>query len=417
MSEEKIYSTRQEFAALVHDALSNLYDSPKLETHPLGDLLIPLERHAYQRAQELRRILLAAIRSIQPEPNTPQKSRDWRAYRILELRYISGLNPAEAMTQLALSRSFFFNEQARVLDTLVELLWNQRIQPVTNHPIYPSAEMTEGEINRLLEQVNWEAVDAVALINDMMSILLPLAKINEARIEINLSQPLSIWHTDRVLLRQVLLTLIAKGMTDFKGSSINIDTFSSEGKAGIAVRIKTSSGSNKQKEIEQQHGLSLDTCQRLLAKMMGKIVFDDFSPQRREIRLEWPTKMVKSLLVIDDNMGMIDLLTRYLVQEDWQVLSAANGMEARQRLNETYPTIILLDVILPQEDGWELLLALKKDERTSNIPVIVCSAINEPQLAASLGAAAYLLKPVTQQALLQVLKRWTQVGASSEPGR
>ena len=56
------------------------------------------------------------------------QSADWRAYRILELRYIEGLSPAEVMQQLAFGRSYYFREQARILEALTSMLWDQRQQ-------------------------------------------------------------------------------------------------------------------------------------------------------------------------------------------------------------------------------------------------------------------------------------------------
>jgi CheY-like chemotaxis protein len=76
---------------------------------------------------------------------------------------------------------------------------------------------------------------------------------------------------------------------------------------------------------------------------------------------------------------------------------------------EIRPTVIILDVLLPQEDGWELLMSLRADDRTRDIPVIVCSVLREPQLARSLGASAHLPKPVTQGALLEALTPWLRL--------
>ena len=109
------------------------------------------------------------------------------------------------------------------------------------------------------------------------------------------------------------------------------------------------------------------------------------------------------LLVIDDNADFIDLLRRYLSGQPWLVLGAAEGVAARRVLAETTPTLILLDVMLPREDGWELLLALRSSEATRAIPVLICSALREPELAPALGAAGYLAKPVEQAALLEAL--------------
>ena len=75
---------------------------------------------------------------------------------------------------------------------------------------------------------------------------------------------------------------------------------------------------------------------------------------------------------------------------------------------DTPPAVIISDVMMPEEDGWEFLASLKQDEQTRDIPFIVCSVLNEPQLAIMMGATAYLPKPVSQQALLNALSPWLQ---------
>jgi len=62
--------------------------------------------------------------------------------------------------------------------------------------------------------------------------------------------------------------------------------------------------------------------------------------------------------------------------------------------------LIILDIMMPKMDGWEVLQSLKLDEETKTIPVIICSAWGEPELAKSLGAVEFLRKPVTQRDLL-----------------
>ena len=104
---------------------------------------------------------------------------------------------------------------------------------------------------------------------------------------------------------------------------------------------------------------------------------------------------------------MEDLFRRYLVGTNWQVIGAANTEEARSLIADTCPVAIVLDLLIPKEDGWEFLLSLRNDTATHDIPVIICSVLEQPALALSLGATAYLPKPVTQQELLRVLKPWS----------
>jgi Amt family ammonium transporter len=110
--------------------------------------------------------------------------------------------------------------------------------------------------------------------------------------------------------------------------------------------------------------------------------------------------------VVDDNQGFADLFRRFLAVHRWEVIGAADGEAARAEIQRRRPTVILLDVMMPREDGWEFLMGLKAREETREIPVVICSVLSEPQLAATLGACAYLTKPVTQQSLLAALSPW-----------
>ena len=71
---------------------------------------------------------------------------------------------------------------------------------------------------------------------------------------------------------------------------------------------------------------------------------------------------------------------------------------------QLHPDLILLDVMMPQVDGWEILQALQLDEELSEIPVIICSAWESSDLAKSLGAADFLKKPITQEQLLSAIQ-------------
>ena len=121
---------REVFVGWVHDALTHLYDTHFLNKHPLAGLLAGMPpsgalSDTTQRSQALRRLLVDAIRALRPAPGTPAQSPDWRGHHILEMRYIEGLTPVETMERLALSKSHYFREQARVVDAVADLLWAQ----------------------------------------------------------------------------------------------------------------------------------------------------------------------------------------------------------------------------------------------------------------------------------------------------
>jgi DNA-binding response OmpR family regulator len=103
----------------------------------------------------------------------------------------------------------------------------------------------------------------------------------------------------------------------------------------------------------------------------------------------------KKILVIEDEATLQKALNDVLSQEGYDVSSALDGVRGLELATEEKPDLILLDIILPRMDGFEVLRKLKSDENTSNIPVIILtnlSDINDIQKALDLGATTYLVK-------------------------
>ena len=117
------------------------------------------------------------------------------------------------------------------------------------------------------------------------------------------------------------------------------------------------------------------------------------------------------VLVIDDDSGQRDLLTRFLEREGFAVRTAADGRAGLEQARALHPRAILLDVMMPQMDGWSVLQALKADPVLATIPVVLVTFVNEPGLGASLGAAETVLKPVEWDRLGRIMERFRD-----EPG-
>ena len=113
----------------------------------------------------------------------------------------------------------------------------------------------------------------------------------------------------------------------------------------------------------------------------------------------------KTVLVIDDNHHDRKFLHRYLTGEGYNVVMAANGKQGLQMAKEIVPDMITLDVMMPEMDGWETLVALKNDPFLVNIPVVMSSIIEDRHLAQTLGAVDYLSKPVDKVRLLKVVDK------------
>jgi DNA-binding response OmpR family regulator len=108
--------------------------------------------------------------------------------------------------------------------------------------------------------------------------------------------------------------------------------------------------------------------------------------------------------VNDHDRPSLDLIAAYLSGAALRVTVAGDGQSGLDAVRRVRPSAVLLDIRLPGIDGWAVLQALKAEEATRNIPVIVVSIVDERARGAALGAAAYLVKPVSRDALLGALR-------------
>ena len=120
----------------------------------------------------------------------------------------------------------------------------------------------------------------------------------------------------------------------------------------------------------------------------------------------------RQVLVVDDDPTVRDLLTRKLGKHGFQVDSAVDGAEGLARARELKPDAIVLDVMMPELDGWAVLSELKRDPSTADIPVVLVTMLEQSEVGFALGAVDYLVKPVETSRLVKVLHRHCQTGAA-----
>jgi signal transduction histidine kinase/DNA-binding response OmpR family regulator len=112
-----------------------------------------------------------------------------------------------------------------------------------------------------------------------------------------------------------------------------------------------------------------------------------------------------TVVVVEDDRRSFDLLRVYLEAAGARVVSARDGREGLDTVRRLSPAGVILDILLPGIDGWEVLAQLKADPGTAAIPVIVVSMLDERGRGFALGAAEYLVKPVGKKQLLAALYR------------
>jgi len=114
----------------------------------------------------------------------------------------------------------------------------------------------------------------------------------------------------------------------------------------------------------------------------------------------------KRVLVIDDDLPIRGMLAAALRQHGYQVLLAGDGGEGQRAMNIHHPNIVLLDLAMPDVNGWDFLQRLKETGHLGKVPIIVVSAHVrvEPQALLQMGVAAILPKPFELPALLDLIE-------------
>lgn len=114
------------------------------------------------------------------------------------------------------------------------------------------------------------------------------------------------------------------------------------------------------------------------------------------------------VLVVDDDSRTIKILSTLLSSEGCDVVVACDGTSALGRLEERRPDIILLDVMMPGLDGFEVCRLLRSARPTRDVPIILLTALSDPSYqrrGLKLGAAAYVTKPFDHDELLQTIQQ------------
>jgi len=104
---------------------------------------------------------------------------------------------------------------------------------------------------------------------------------------------------------------------------------------------------------------------------------------------------MKKILIIEDDSFLSEMYSAKLIQDGFQTEIAVDGKEGMSKIKSLEPDLILLDIVLPKMDGFEILENIKKDEKIKNIPVILLTNLgqkNEIEKGLSLGAEEYIIK-------------------------
>src|SRR5216117_2480705 len=127
----------------------------------------------------------------------------------------------------------------------------------------------------------------------------------------------------------------------------------------------------------------------------------------RPLKIEDTTMAIKNILLVDDSKPELHFLSDLLEKRGYKVRTAENGEEAMRRLGEETPDLILMDVVMPGQNGFQLTRAITSDPRFVNVPVIMCTSKNQETdkvWGMRQGARDYIVKPVDADELVAKIK-------------
>jgi len=389
----------------VASALIHLADPIALRDHPLGAFLLP-GVSPDRRGQELARLLQESIDQLRPDGSLSPHTPAARRYQYLHLRYREGIRAAHVAHQLGLSERQARRIQQEAIEALASLLWTRRRSTRINAD--PSLHRPASELDAEIARLGATTTDSGAHLGETLrgalTTIQPLVAQRTLQVEIDVPQSLPLVAIDRAVLRQVFLNLLIAAI-ERPIRSISIQARHSGVQIEVTLVIRPRSTPSPPLAEGNLWTEALRVARRLIELQGGSLTVVDSSTTPLAFVFVLPVIQPSTILLVDDNPDTLRLLQRYLAGGLYRTIEAVSGRQAMDLALQARPRAIVLDVMMPSQDGWETLQALHHHPATADIPVVVCSVLRQRELALALGASDFLEKPVSRDALLTALRR------------
>jgi CheY-like chemotaxis protein len=357
--------------------------------------------------QGLKTLWSAVVQKIEewkPASDIPPMARIIRTYTLLTLRYVQSHSQEEVAEQLGITPRHLRREQSEAARSLARQLWEQKDEndPSNKNSVQSDIRkdtqreewksQVQQEVESLSEEIPGIITDLSEALSGIYQTGLILTTRHNVSLEIITSPSRLMVAIHPSALRQVLITAIGQLSELMQKGQI---TIRSEREARL-VRI-TLFG----KPVITNREPNDQSLKEFLLPYGGSV---EFTFQRDSISLDLVLPFVDTaVLVVDDNKDMVHLYNRYTMGSKYHILNVKYGRDVFEVVKTCHPAIIVLDVMLPDTDGWALLSHLHEDPVTNSIPIIICTVVREPDLALMLGASGFLSKPVQRQQFIKAL--------------
>src|SRR6202140_2912255 len=288
-----------------------------------------------------------------------------------------------------------------------------------------------------------EAFQIGEALPEVLSTIRPLAMAKHITVQEKIESELAVF-ADRVRFKQILYNLLSNavkftpkdGRIDIECSEKADSVCVSVADTGIGIRPEDQKlvfEEFRQVEVSNANtqegtGLGLAITKRLVEQQGGKISLESelgkgsrftvtlplakTSPKAQLPNISTVSAIATAgapssplILVVDDELPARELLTSYLTPL-YRLIIAESGAEALEKEKQLRPDAIILDVLMANGNGFETLVALRKQPETANIPIIILSIIDQKQVGFALGATDYLVKPIRKPLLLETVCKY-----------
>lgn len=386
-----------EFVEQVKLALEHLYDFPYLQQHPLVQFTNSYgqKRTGEAPAQRMRNELLWAIEALSPGPGMPFRAPDARLHSLLQLHYVEGRTIQETAAELGISPRQVYRDLRRGEESVAAILWAKRPAPApVEEPRAARLSSVQVEMARL--EPHPRPIDVTVLLQQALQAVERLAGRQSVTLRASMPALPLVVSADPLLAQQVFINLLSHAVQQARPGELSLLLATDKEGISLALRYARSPASD------------VPLVDQLLLQLTGRLGWTlteaAASQDVQQVTLHMPTGG-PTVLVIDDNEGLVELLDRFLTGQACRVLAATSGQEGLRLAQEMLPDAIILDVMMPEIDGWQLLQKLRAFPDTAATPVIICSVFNDPELAYSLGASLFLAKPVNREKVLRALRQ------------
>ena len=318
--------------------------------------------------------------------------------------------------------------------------------------IESSARHLLGLINDVLDlskieagRMTVEAVefDVAGMIDEVVSAATPLVAKKGNRLVVELPPTLGSMLTDEVKVRQCLLNLIGNAAKFTEAGSVTLRAarIADGGEDWLSFSVEDTGIGMTPEQLSRLFGrfvqadesttrqfggtgLGLSITRAFCRKLGGDVTVDSVHGRGSTFTISLPARLGSDateeaepeapavaargdiILVVDDDSAARDLLTRFLEREGFTVKTARDGREGLALARQYRPKVVLLDVEMPNVNGWAMLQALRADPLLADTPVIMISVLHERSVGFAMGANDYLVKPIDWRQLKRVLERF-----------